>query len=435
MSSIPLIVPDANPHERLLFADEREDVEASSATTPPRRHASLLGQDVLLLAAHSIQLVAFVQTLAGRWTFPEAWLRRTRWFNLAALDPWQYGRLQIAGGYVSVAGGETDSASAPFSYRYVVFAWAAMYATAAICWAFGRAAAGARAHPSTDARAALVRRTAYTFVQVVALPSATAAARLLHCRADGSMDTMNGVRCYSGEHWCWLAGGVACVLVAQLSTATAMAVDARHQLRADCASNRRHERLLRRRALEYENGVDSAWRALGFEWMASFRARASLTRPLYLLAVLAANVLYAFAYNARFAESVVLATTFCIALAISAASPVYRVPVCNALLWAGLASAGVACVLGAMVTGSPAGRNVWLQPDYLSRLLSTVYGLQAALWCLAMVYLAVATRRRRWLCWGPRRVGVAPVWPRDAPTPVQRKYVYDIKRAKALIGW
>ena len=465
MSSIPLILPDNNPHERLLLADEDDyvDINADQTDTdvsrpsrhmysrPPRRHASLLPRDIVLSAVLTVQLISFVHVLAARWTFPETWLRRFRWINLIALDPWQFSRLQTTGAYISVAGGETDSSLAPFSYRYVLGGWLAIYVLLVVGYSLGMCVAGVSAHPDTARRVARVRRLVYIVIQVVALPSATAVARLLHCRSDDTVDTMNQLSCYQVEHWCYLLVGVVVLFTVQLVVAWRMRDAAIHNLRADSTNHRRHEQLLRQRALEYENAVDMSWRTDGYEWFASFSHRATLTRPFTVVASLVVNAVYAFSFNERFIEATLLTAMFAVVLLITSLSPPYRVSICNYLLWAALSSATVACVLGSLITGSQAGSNVWLQPYYLNRLLSAVYGVQMALWVVVLIYLVcrhcLRNRRKKrrgmksmkWLCCGPMRktsrlLPASSLWPTDNPKPMHRKYIYDIKRARNLIG-
>ena len=435
MASVPLLIPDDKQYERLQFEDEPPAEDAKPRRTS-RRATSLVLQDVLLLSVHALQLVMFVQTAASRWPFPEKWLKSVRLLNLLSLDAWQYSRLSTAGAYRSLKAGETDSALMPYSYAYVLIGWAVIYTAAGAAFLIAWVVVGFRAHPRTLVRVARLRRCACAFVQVVALPCGLAVARLLHCRADGRMDTMNEVTCYRSRHWIYLLVGVGGYAGAHGAVAVWLRWRIGRELPASTVAPDRYEQHLRLRSLEYVNGVDSNWRNAGYPEFASFKKWASTLKPAYLLFCAALAAVSALTFGSVFAEAVTACAVFYAALAVAliGGGP-YRVTALNSMLYGALVTLAVDCTLGALVASSQSGRNTWLLPDYLNRILSAIHVGLAVFWAVNIAYLVARKRRLTWFCCGRRRsLDERTIWPKAVRKPMHRKYVYDIKRARLVIG-
>lgn len=412
--------------------DEESDDRKLFVNKKPRG-VSLVVNDAVMLFLQYLQLLALLQSLALRWTWPLQWLRHTNFLFLFNLDVWEFSKIQSNGTYESAQGHYTPSVHMPLSYWHILAAWAGLLGLGVLVYLLVYTVIRSRKRIRMRMHLAMLQRIYVTALQVLAIPLGVTLGRIFHCTDKGLVDVDNEMRCYEGIHWAYV-GVALCAAVLFVLFPVWMIQKTKSEMLN--MSTERHEAYLQLKETEYIQGLDVLYIIGSFYLFSSFKKSAAYMRPTVFYFVLALCILFAGLYNHVSAQAVSLnCCLFIILLSVILMRP-YRVTSFNVVLIISYLCLNANCLLGCLVTTF----NVYtLKSPYLTRSyvlieLAVINGF----WLLCFLGFVIYLVTRTYGCWSSCCKG--PLWPAMTSdgladvTPETRKYVKAILHGRNLLG-
>lgn len=436
--ALPLLPsnPDTNGAQQLspkkLTEDENAywDDGSEMKTSLKKRNPSLIAVDSVILLVEIFQVLALVQSMSMRWTFPENWLKYTSFIFLINLDIWDFSKM-LSGKYKSIQSYFMPSTDVPIDYRYLLGAWLTVFVILVVVYIVVYAVLNYKKHPYLMVKIAKLQRIYLVVFQLLALPLGVLVARIVHCNGDGKVDAINDLTCFGGLHWAYLGPSLFIVLFNYALLSGWMFYRIKHESVGITAE--KHEGYLQLREMEYMLGLDVTWMLHGFAMFSSFKKIGAYFRPVMFLLKFCLVSLYAGLFNYINIEAIAMtAILFLMALTFIIIRP-FRVTCFNVMLILGYILLSSSSLMGTLMTATSTFNlsNPWLLPENLIWVLLAINGLLLVFSIIFVIYLICSTS-----CSRCRKM----LWPSETAHQLKRlnpdtqKYIKAILRARYVLG-
>ena len=378
-----------------------------------KRSTSMIATDATIVIIEVLQILALIQSMSLRWSWPKTWIKYAHFIFVFNLDIWDFYKVQSEA-YTQLQSVETSSSSMSISYNYVILAWGSFIVTAVAIFTTIILVLHKRQPPYLMVHKAKIERVILILIQVLALPLGTVLFRLFHCTPIDHMAVFDDVSCFEGLHWAYCIPAVLLIILMFVVVPGWMIFRIRSQKLT--STSKHHESYMKLKEVEYMAGLDVVWEVQGFSMFSSFHLRAIFYRPVVMIAKLIILIVFSAAYSSIEDQSSAMAAILGIyGLLIIILRP-FRVSSFNVAIVLLLNCLCGDATLGAMIAATtPADvENPWLVEPYSYYILIGINAIMV----LVMISWVFYMMLRKYCC--------NFCYPNDPMWPIMMSYGYKV---------
>lgn len=421
------------PEDKVEIDDDFED-EILMTERRRKRRVSLLWQDCFLLIVDFLQFFAILQSMALRWTWPEAWLSNTYFVFLFNLDVFEFVKLHTTGVYISVQNHYTPSSSVPVQFWAISIGWLMVILILSAVYPIIYVVLWYRKSPALMTKMAYVRRVYCVIIQALTLPLATYVGHVFQCTDTDTVDVMNDLKCFYGLHWLYITFGLAILLFLFVLFPVYMVYVTRSESVGSCSKH--HESFLLLKETEYKVGLNKCWLVGDMYIFSSFRFWGLYHRAVMQWLKLPIIIAFCAGFDNISSQSLAVTLLFFGYFLVFIFIRPYRILVYNLMMLLSFLCLGSLGIIGSMVSrynvynlSSP-----WLLPQYSKWILTTIVAGWGVFWFMFIVYLVIRSILYQ------RKIITTPLWPtfstsdNDHLSLQTKKFLKTFLHAKFVLG-